>query len=472
MKKSLLTAITLLIACSFPALAQGAATVANVPVPKVDTGDTAWVIMSAALILLMTIPGLALFYGGLVRRKNILNVMMQCFIITAIVSIEWIVCGYSLSFGSSKGALAPFIGGLDWSFLNGISAGDLSPYFVSHAQATGRIVNGSPEMIGTIPHIVYIMYQCMFAVITPAVVIGAFAERINFKGFLVFTLLWSIFVYNPIAHWAWSADGWLAKLGLMDFSGGTVVEINSGITAIVTVLLLGRRRDYQGHAIPPHNIPFVAVGAALLWFGWIGFNAGSGLSADCLAGNAFLTTHIATAVAAFAWAVLDWIVGKKPTVVGICTGAVAGLVAITPANGFVDVKGAMLIGLVVAIVCFMMVAFVKVKLGYDDSLDVFGIHGIAGILGTLFTGLLATPTVTKYFATAGNHPGAGLFYGNPHQFIVQLIGVGATIAFSAVGTFILFKLVQVTIGIRATDKEEALGLDESYHAETGYTYFD
>jgi Amt family ammonium transporter len=472
MKKSLIAAIGMLIVCSFPALAQGAATVATMPVPKVDTGDTAWVIMSAALILLMTIPGLALFYGGLVRRKNILNVMMQCFIITAIVSIEWIVCGYSLSFSSSKGALAPFIGGLDWSFLNGISAGDLSPYFISHAQATGKIVNGSPEMIGTIPHIVYIMYQCMFAVITPAVVIGAFAERINFKGFLVFTLLWSVFVYNPIAHWAWSTDGWLAKLGLMDFSGGTVVEINSGITAIVTVLLLGRRRDYQGHAIPPHNIPFVALGAALLWFGWIGFNAGSGLSADYLAGNAFLTTHLATAVAATAWAAFDWIVGKKPTVVGICTGAVAGLVAITPANGFVDVKGAMVIGLVAAIVCFLMVAFVKVKLGYDDSLDVFGIHGIAGIVGTLFTGLFATPAVTKYFVTAGSHPAAGLFYGNAHQFLVQLIGVGATIAFAAAGTFILFKLVQVTIGIRATDKEEALGLDESYHAETGYTHFD
>ncbi|GAT63538.1 ammonium transporter [Paludibacter jiangxiensis] len=472
MRKSILIAVGLLIACTFPALAQATAAVTNVPAPKVDTGDTAWVIMSAALILLMTIPGLALFYGGLVRRKNILNVMMQCFIITAIVSIEWIVCGYSLSFSSSKGALAPFIGGLDWSFLNGIGIGDLSPYFISHAQATGKIVNGAPEMTGTIPHIVYIMYQCMFAVITPAVVIGAFAERINFKGFLVFTLLWSIFVYNPIAHWAWSADGWLAKLGLMDFSGGTVVEINSGITAIVTVLLLGRRRDYQGHAIPPHNIPFVAIGAALLWFGWIGFNAGSGLSADFLAGNAFLTTHMATAVAAAVWAVLDWVVGKKPTVVGICTGAVAGLVAITPANGFVDVKGAMVIGLVAAIICFLMVAFVKVKLGYDDSLDVFGIHGIAGIVGTLFTGLFATPAVTKYFATAGNHPGAGLFYGNAHQFLVQLMGVGATIAFSATGTFILFKLVQLTIGIRATDKEEALGLDESYHAETGYTYFD
>jgi len=468
MKKSFLSTIGLLLLCTFPSFAQGAAIVA----PKIDTGDTAWVIMSSALILLMTIPGLALFYGGLVRRKNILNVMMQCFIITAVVSIEWIVCGYSLSFSSSKGILSPFIGGFDWSFLNGINASDLSPYFVSHAQATGKMLNGSPELVGTIPHFVFVMFECMFAVITPAVVIGAFAERINFKGFLVFIVLWSIFVYNPIAHWAWSTDGWLYKMGLMDFSGGTVVEINSGITALVTVLLLGKRRDYQGHALPPHNIPFVATGAALLWFGWIGFNAGSGLSADSLAGNAFLTTHIATAVAAFAWAVLDWIVGKKPTVVGICTGAVAGLVAITPANGFVDVKGALVIGLVVSIICFVMVAFVKRILGYDDSLDVFGIHGIAGIFGTLLTGLFATPAVTKLFATAGTHPGAGLLYGNPHQFMVQLIAVGATVAFSAIGTFILFKLVQMTIGIRATDKEEAIGLDESYHAETAYTHFD
>ena len=468
MKKSFLSTIGLLLLCTFPSFAQGAAVVA----PKIDTGDTAWVIMSSALILLMTIPGLALFYGGLVRRKNILNVMMQCFIITAVVSIEWIVCGYSLSFSSSKGILSPFIGGFDWSFLNGINASDLSPYFVSHAQATGKMLNGSPELVGTIPHFVFVMFECMFAVITPAVVIGAFAERINFKGFLVFIVLWSIFVYNPIAHWAWSTDGWLYKMGLMDFSGGTVVEINSGITALVTVLLLGKRRDYQGHALPPHNIPFVATGAALLWFGWIGFNAGSGLSADSLAGNAFLTTHIATAVAAFAWAVLDWIVGKKPTVVGICTGAVAGLVAITPANGFVDVKGALVIGLVVSIICFVMVAFVKRILGYDDSLDVFGIHGIAGIFGTLLTGLFATPAVTKLFATAGTHPGAGLLYGNPHQFMVQLIAVGATVAFSAIGTFILFKLVQMTIGIRATDKEEAIGLDESYHAETAYTHFD
>lgn len=458
----------LLVVCPFAALAQ----TNSAPILKSDSGDTAWVIVSAALVLLMTIPGLALFYGGLVRRKNILNVMMQCFIITALVSIEWIVCGYSLSFGSSHGILAPFIGGFDWAFLNGINPGDLSPYFISHAQATGKIINGVPGMTGTIPHSVFILFQCMFAVITPAVVIGAFAERINFKGFLLFTLLWSVFIYNPIAHWAWSNDGWLYKMGLMDFAGGTVVEINSGITALITILLLGKRRDYQGHALPPHNIPFVATGAALLWFGWIGFNAGSGLSADGLAGNAFLTTHAATAVAAFVWAVLDWMVGKKPTVVGICTGAVAGLVAITPANGFVDVKSAMIIGFIVSIVCFVMVAFVKRKLGYDDALDAFGIHGIAGICGTLFTGIFATPAVTRFFVSAGSNPPAGLLYGNPHQLLVQLIAVLATIAFSAAGTFLLFKLVQVTIGIRATDKEEALGLDEAYHAETGYTSFD
>lgn len=319
-------------------------------------------------------------------------------------------------------------------------------------------------MTGTIPHLVFIMFQCMFAVITPALIIGAFAERIKFKGFLVFTVLWALFIYNPVAHWVWSADGWLFKLGALDFAGGTVVHINAGIAALVTALMLGKRRDYQGHALPPHNIPFVAIGAALLWFGWFGFNAGSGLAADGLAGSAFLVTNLATATAAFVWAILDWFVGKKPTVVGICTGAVAGLVAITPASGFVDVTGAFAIGIAVALVCYFMVAYVKPKLGYDDALDAFGVHGIGGILGALFTGLFATPFIQS--------ASSGAFYGNPHQFMIQLIAVGSTIAYTAIGTFILFKIVQVTIGVRATDKEEAIGLDESDHAETGYTYFD
>nr|WP_281370805.1 ammonium transporter [Microbacter margulisiae] len=432
--------------------------------PTINTGDTAWMIVATALVMLMTIPGLALFYGGLVRRKNVLNVLMQCFVITAVISIEWVACGYSLAFGSSSGALAPFIGGFQWSFLHGIHIGDLSPYFISHSQPSGEVVNGVPVMIGTIPHIVFILFQMMFAVITPALIIGAFAERIKFKGFVVFSLLWALFIYNPIAHWVWSSNGWLAKLGALDFAGGTVVHINAGIAALVMALMLGKRRDYQGHAIPPHNIPFVAIGAALLWFGWFGFNAGSGLAADSLAGSAFLATHIATAAAALTWMLLDWIIGKKPTLVGIATGAVAGLVAITPASGFVDVTGALIIGAVVSLVCFFMVAYVKPKLGYDDTLDAFGVHGIGGIVGAIFTGLLATPAIQAAYS--------GAFYGNPHQLIVQLIAVLSTIVYTSIGTFILFKIVDKIFGLRANDKEEALGMDESMHGETAYTTFD
>jgi ammonium transporter, Amt family len=457
MKKLIISITALLALLGSTAAAQGAA--AAIPTPTIDSGDTAWMIVATALVLLMSIPGLALFYGGLVRRKNVLNVLMQCMILVAVISIEWVVCGYSLAFGSSKGALAPYIGGFDWAFLNGIGISDLSPYFISHSQDTA-----DGGTIGTIPHIVFIMFQCMFAVITPALIIGAFAERIKFKGFLVFSLLWALFIYNPVAHWVWSGDGWLFKLGALDFAGGTVVHINAGIAAIVTALMLGKRRDYQGHAIPPHNIPHVFIGASLLWFGWFGFNAGSGLAADGLAANAFLVTHIAAATAALVWALLDWFIGKKPTIVGICTGAVAGLVAITPAAGFVGVTGALVIGVTVSVICFIMVAFVKPKLGYDDSLDAFGVHGIGGILGAILTGVLATPAIQAAYS--------GAIAGNMHQLWIQLIAVGVTIVYSGVGTFILFKITEKLVGIRATDKEEAFGLDESQHAETAYTNFD
>ncbi|MDP4210010.1 MAG: ammonium transporter [Bacteroidota bacterium] len=429
--------------------------------PTVDAGDTAWMIVATALVMLMTIPGLALFYGGLVRRKNVLNVLMQCFIITAIISLEWIAFGYSNAFGSSKGALAPFIGGFDWSFLKGIKISDLSPYFISHSQPTGHMVNGAPEMIGTIPHIIFILFQCMFAVITPALIVGAFAERMKFRGFVIFTILWAILVYNPVAHWVWSADGWLFKLGALDFAGGTVVHINAGIAAIVTAVMIGKRKYYDGHPTLPHNIPMVAIGAGLLWFGWFGFNAGSGLAADGLAASAFLATHIATAAAALSWALLEWFINKKPTIVGICTGAVAGLVAITPAAGFVDVSGAIIIGLLVSVFCFIMVSVVKPKLGYDDSLDAFGVHGIGGIFGALATGLLATPFVQSAYS--------GAFYGNPKQFLIQLIAVGSTIIYSGVLTFIIFKIVDKIFGIRASDQEETIGLDISQHEEIAYT---
>jgi len=427
--------------------------------PTVNTGDTAWMIVATAFVLLMTIPGLALFYGGLVRRKNVLNVFMQCFIITAAISIEWVVCGYSLSFGSSTGFLKPFIGGLDWAFLNNIKITDLSPYFISHSQ-----IGLDGKAVGTIPHIVFIMFQCMFAVITPALIIGAFAERISFKGFFVFTILWSLFVYNPVAHWVWSADGWLFKMGALDFAGGTVVHVNAGIAAIVTAIMLGKRRDYKRHAIPAHNITYVVMGAGLLWVGWFGFNAGSGLAADGLAGNALMVTHIAAAAAALTWALLDWIIDKRPTVVGISTGAVAGLVAITPAAGFVGVPGALAIGVIVSLVCFCMVAYVKPKLGYDDSLDAFGVHGIGGMLGAILTGVLASPLIQPAYS--------GALYGNYRQLLVQVIAVVTTIIFSGIGTFLLFKITDKLVGIRVSDKNEAIGLDETQHGETAYNNFD
>jgi len=422
--------------------------VAAEPQPFISAGNTAWLLVASALVMLMTIPGLALFYGGLVRRKNVLNVLMQCFILTAVISIEWVVLGYSMAFGSSKGALAPFIGNLDWAFLNGISAGDVSPYYISQA-------------IERIPHYVFILFQCMFAVITPALIIGAFAERIRFKGFLIFSVLWALLVYNPIAHWVWSGDGWLFKLGALDFAGGTVVHINAGVAAIVTAIMIGKRKYYANNPTPPHNIPMVLIGAALLWFGWFGFNAGSGLAADGLAGNAFLVTHIAASAAALTWALFDWFVHKKPTLVGTATGAVAGLVAITPAAGFVGVGGALAIGIVVSILCWIMVAKVKPKLGYDDSLDAFGVHGIGGIWGALATGIFATPAVQSAYS--------GLLSGNAKQFGIQVVAVLVTLVYSGVLTFVLFKLTDKIFGIRAADHEETAGLDLTQHNEIAYT---
>ena len=422
--------------------------VAATPEPFISAGNTAWMIVATALVMLMTIPGLALFYGGLVRSKNILNVLMQCFILTAVISLEWVVFGYSNAFGSTTGFLAPYIGGFDWAFLNGIGINDVSPYYIS--QATERI-----------PHLVFVLFQCMFAVITPALIIGAFAERIKFRGFLIFSVLWAIFVYNPVAHWVWSGDGWLFKLGALDFAGGTVVHINAGIAALVMAVMLGKRKLPNGqHITPPNNIPFVVIGAALLWFGWFGFNAGSGLAADGLAASAFLVTHIAAASAALSWALLDWIINKKPTVVGISTGAVAGLVAITPAAGFVGVGSAIVIGLLVSVFCFFMVSVVKGKLGYDDSLDAFGVHGIGGIWGAIATGLFASPLIQSAYS--------GAFAGNSKQLGIQLIAIGATILYSAVVTVILFKIVEKTLGIRATDEEETAGLDITQHNEIAY----
>ncbi len=428
------------------------AAAAVVPAPFISAGNTAWMLVATALVMLMTIPGLALFYGGLVRNKNILNVLMQCFILLAVISLEWVAFGYSNAFGASTGFLAPYIGGFDWAFLKGIGISDVSPYYIS--QATERI-----------PHLVFIMFQCMFAVITPALIIGAYAERMKFRGFLIFSLLWSVFVYNPIAHWVWSADGWLFKLGALDFAGGTVVHINAGIAALVTAIMLGKRKLPKGqHITPPHNIPFVVIGAALLWFGWFGFNAGSGLAADGLAASAFLVTHIAAAAAALSWVLLDWFHNKKPTIVGISTGAVAGLVAITPAAGFVDVSGAIIIGLLVSVMCFFMVSVVKRKLGYDDSLDAFGVHGIGGIWGAIATGLFATPLIQSAYS--------GTFYGNPKQLGIQIVAVLATLIYSGILTAIIFKIVDKTLGMRATEEEEVTGLDLTQHDEIAYNEAD
>jgi Amt family ammonium transporter len=411
--------------------------------PILDSGNTAWILAATMLVMLMTIPGLAFFYGGLVRRKNVLSVMMQCVVLTAVITIEWIVYGYTAVFGTDMQGtwIGSVVGGFDKFFLHGIRLETL----------TG----------GNIPEILFALFQCKFAVITPALIVGAFAERIKFSGFLLFSILWSILVYNPVAHWVWGG-GWMASLGAIDFAGGTVVHINAGVSALVMALLLGRRKGYGLHLIVPHNIPFVVLGTALLWLGWFGFNAGSGLTADGVAANAFLVTHLATSVAATAWMALEWMLHKKPTVVGICTGAVAGLVAITPAAGTVDALGSLFIGLIASCVCYAFVAYVKPKMRYDDSLDAFGVHGVGGFVGAILTGVFATQFVTG----AGGQQGA--LYGDWHQLWVQIVVNGAAIVFSAAMTFVLFKVVDKWVGLRVSENAEAIGLDISQHGEIAY----
>ena len=414
-----------------------------------DSGNTAWIIVATILVMLMTVPGLALFYGGLVRQKNVLSIIMQCLFITGVISILWIAFGYSWVFGTdymeSGSSLGAIIGGFDKIFLSSLTLDTL--------------------MAGpNIPEILFAMFQCMFAVITPALIIGAFAERIKFSGYVVFIILWSIIVYNPMAHWVWGG-GWLQEMGAIDFAGGTVVHINAGISALVMAIMLGRRKGYRtiGHPVSPHNIPFVFIGTAFLWLGWFGFNAGSGLAADGLAANAFLVTHLATAVAAVVWMLLEWTINKKPTVVGFCTGAVAGLVAITPAAGTADVLGAFFIGGISALVCYFMVAVVKCKLKYDDSLDAFGVHGVGGIIGSLLTGVFATQAIT------GEGGVQGALYGDWNQLWIQVVATVASIAYSAILTFILFVIVNKLIGLRVTKEEEAIGLDISQHGEIAYS---
>jgi ammonium transporter, Amt family len=405
---------------------------------KINYADLTWVMISTALVMIMT-PMLAFFYGGLVRKKNILSILMQCMVILCIISLQWILFGYSLAFGPDRGGL---IGGLEWLGLNGVGMAPHETY------------------MNTVPHQLFMAFQMMFAVITPALIIGAFAERIKFSGFLLFTVLWATLVYDPLAHWVWAKDGWLMSLGALDFAGGTVIHINAGISALVFILLLGKRVGHE-HRLP-HNLPFAVLGAGFLWFGWFGFNAGSAGAANTVAVSAFINTNTAAAAAGLTWLILDWLFNKVPTMLGVATGLVAGLVAVTPAAGYVTPMSSIAIGVIATLFCFLFVTKIKEKFGYDDALDVFGVHGIGGIVGAIATGFFATKTVNE----AGNN---GLFYGNPKLVLVQLLTTVVAIAFSAVMTFVLFKIVDALVGMRVDAKDENIGLDLTQHHETGYT---
>ena len=397
----------------------------------VSSGDTAWMLVSTALVMLMT-PGLGLFYGGMVRTKNVLGTIMQSFMCLGIVSIIWVFYGYSLAFGPDIGGL---IGSLDWAGLTGVG------------------MNPGPYS-DKIPHLVYCAFQLMFAIITPALITGAFAERMKFSAFILFTILWSTFVYLPMCHWVWGG-GWLGKLGALDFAGGTVIHILAGVGALSAALIIGKRKGYRKEPIYPHNLTMTMIGAAILWFGWFGFNAGSALAANGVAGLAFFATHIATAAAALSWIIFEKIIRGKPTTLGFASGAVAGLVAITPAAGFVTPIPAMVIGFVAGMLCYFAI-LAKEKLGYDDSLDVVGVHGVGGLCGALATGL---------FASVG---GTGLFYGNPHQLWVQLIASVTAIVFSFTMTGIILLIVKKVSGLRVDEESEEVGLDQSMHGEVGY----
>ena len=418
---------------------QAAAAPQALPAPKIDSGDTAWVLTSAALVLLMTAPGLALFYGGMVRQKNALGTLMQSFIVLALISVQWVLWGYSLAFGPDKGGI---IGGLEWFGLNGVGAAP------------------NPDYAATIPHQAFMLFQMMFAVITPALITGAFAERKKFSTFLVFILVWATLVYDPLAHWVWGDGGWLRKLGALDFAGGTVVHISSGISALAAALVIGKRKGYGHQPMPPHNLPMTVMGASLLWFGWFGFNAGSALAANGLAAHAFTTTNTATAAAALGWMFTEWSSRGKPTVLGAASGAVAGLVAITPAAGFVTPMAAIFIGALAGVLCYTA-CNLKTRLGYDDSLDVVGVHAVGGTWGALATGLFATKLVNE-------GGGDGLFYGNPKQLGIQLLAVVVTWVLAFVMTVIILKVLDAVMGLRVSDEDEMAGLDLSQHSETAY----
>ncbi len=406
--------------------------------PKLDTGDTAWMLTSTALVLMMTIPGLALFYGGMVRKKNVLATVMQSFAITCLVTVLWYMVGYSLAFTEGS----PYLGGYSRIFLTGMSLDAINP------------------LAKTIPESVYMMFQMTFAIITPALIAGAFADRMKFSAMCIFMTLWSLLVYSPIAHWVWGPGGFLNDAGMLDYAGGTVVHVNAGVAGLVCALVIGNRRGYGVENFAPHNLVLSVIGASLLWVGWFGFNAGSAVTAGTNAGMAMAATQIATAAAAIAWMFIEWIARGKPSVLGIVSGAVAGLVAITPASGFVDPNGAFIIGLAAGVVCFIAATSVKTALGYDDALDAFGVHGVGGFLGALLTGVFAKAAI------AGKDAPLGAIEGHVEQIWIQLQGIGWTIGYDLIATFIILKLIDLTIGLRVDQDIEREGLDLNLHGET------
>jgi Amt family ammonium transporter len=435
MKKILFLLLLVSLFISRVAFAQTAAP----SLSKVDSGDTAWLLISAALVMLMT-PGLALFYGGMVRSKNVLGTIMQSFIALGVITIQWAFFGYSLAFGPDIGHV---IGSFKWAGLRGVG---LDPF---------------PDYAPTVPHQAFMIFQMMFAVITPALITGAFAERLKFKTYLIFLLLWATFVYDPIAHWVWGVGGWIRNLGGLDFAGGLVVHISSGVAALAAALMVGKRKSYGDEPMPPHNLPMTLMGAGILWFGWFGFNGGSAIASGSLATSAFVVTQFAAASAALSWMIVEWACKGNPTVLGAASGAVAGLATITPASGFVSPISAIVIGLVAGALCYYAVNL-KSKFGYDDSLDVVGVHGVGSTWGILATGLFAS----KLINSAGNN---GLFFGNPSLLRIQVIGIVSVWVYSFLVTLIILKVLDWTMGLRVSDEHEINGLDLSQHGEAGYS---
>lgn len=437
-------AATAAAAAAAAAAATAAAPAAAAAAPKIDTGDTAWMLTATALVLMMTIPGLALFYGGMVRKKNVLATVAQSFGATCVITVLWMVMCYSIAFTTNDNAnLNQYIGGFNYLFLAPMG------------------LNAVSALAPTIPESVYMTYQMTFAIITPALIAGALADRMKFSAFMVFMSLWLIFVYSPIAHWVWGG-GWLGTLGALDYAGGTVVHLNAGVAGLVTCLMLGKRKGYGTENMAPHNLVLSLTGASLLWVGWFGFNAGSAVTSNVNAGMAMAATQIATAAAAMGWMGMEWIIHKKPSVLGMISGAVAGLVAITPASGFVNPMGALLIGIAAGIVCFLAAVYMKKAFGYDDALDAWGVHGVGGALGAMLTGVFASKAINA----TGAPNGGWLIDGNFGQMLIQLYDVLAVFAWSGIGTFIILKLIDMVIGIRVSPEVEVEGLDINLHGET------